>query len=463
MVLLRDTAGCVQGCASIMRDVTGQWKKEKELRKRPIGKISPLGRGKIMARKKVAIVGMGFGGIRAARILAGHGLDVTLVDRNNYHLFQPLLYQVATAGLEQESIAYPIRAMARHWPDTRFLLAEVTAIDIDARRIRTVTGDISYDYLVVGAGSITNFFGLQSVERHAFDLKELAHAEELRNHILTAFERAVREPDPARKRALMTFVIVGGGPTGVEFAGALIELVHFVLAKDYPELKTQAARVVLVEANDQLLAAMPEKQRLYTLKKLRSMSVEILLNASVVDASPERVTLADGAVIPAHTLFWSAGVKAAPIAAHLGTSRKHAGRVPVEPDLSLPGHPEVFVIGDMAYLEQDGSALPMTAPVAMQMGIYAGKAILAREDRQFLRPFHYRDKGSMATIGRSAAVASAFGMQFRGHLAWLVWLLLHLYYLIGFRNRTVVMLNWIWYYWFHERQVRLITRRRSSP
>lgn len=416
-----------------------------------------------MARKKVAIVGMGFGGIRAARILAGHGLDVTLVDRNNYHLFQPLLYQVATAGLEQESIAYPIRAMARHWPDTRFHLAEVTDIDIDARRIRTVTGDISYNYLVVGAGSITNFFSLQSVERHAFDLKELAHAEKLRNHILTAFERAVMEPDPARKRALMTFVIVGGGPTGVEFAGALIELVHFVLAKDYPELSTQAARVVLVEANDQLLSAMPEKQRLYTLKKLRSMSVEVLLNASVVDASPERVNLADGAVIPAHTLFWSAGVKASPIAAHLGTSRKHGGRVPVEPDLSLPGHPEVFVIGDMAYLEQDGSALPMTAPVAMQMGIYAGKAILAREDGRSLRPFQYRDKGSMATIGRSAAVASAFGMQFRGYLAWLVWLLLHLYYLIGFRNRTVVMLNWIWYYWFHERQVRLITRRQSSP
>lgn len=416
-----------------------------------------------MARKKVAIVGMGFGGIRAARILAGHGLDVTLVDRNNYHLFQPLLYQVATAGLEQESIAYPIRATARHWPDTRFHLAEVTDIDIDARRIRTVTGDISYDYLVVGAGSITNFFSLQSVERHAFDLKELAHAEKLRNHILTAFERAVMEPDPARKRALMTFVIVGGGPTGVEFAGALIELVHFVLAKDYPELSTQAARVVLVEANDQLLSAMPEKQRLYTLKKLRSMSVEVLLNASVVDASPERVNLADGAVIPAHTLFWSAGVKASPIAAHLGTSRKHGGRVPVEPDLSLPGHPEVFVIGDMAYLEQDGSALPMTAPVAMQMGIYAGKAILAREDGRSLRPFQYRDKGSMATIGRSAAVASAFGMQFRGYLAWLVWLLLHLYYLIGFRNRTVVMLNWIWYYWFHERQVRLITRRQSSP
>ena len=415
-----------------------------------------------MDRKRIAIVGMGFGGIRAARALAGHGHDVILVDRNNYHLFQPLLYQVATAGLEQESIAHPVRAMARRWPDTRFHLAEVTAIDVDTRQIRTDTGDLAYDYLVVGAGSITNFFGLESVERHAFDLKELAHAEALRNHILTAFERAVLESDPARKRALMTFVIVGGGPTGIEFAGALIELVHFVLAKDYPELSTQAARVILVEATDQLLASMPQKQRQYTLKKLRGMSVEVLLNARVVEAGPDRVTLADGAVIPAHTLFWSAGVKSAPLAASLGTSRQNSGRVAVEPDLTLPGHPEVFVIGDMAYLEQDGSALPMTAPVAMQMGIYAGKAILAREKGAPLPPFHFRDKGSMATIGRSAAVASAFGMNFRGYFAWLVWLLLHLYYLIGFRNRTVVMLNWIWYYWFHERQVRLITHRESD-
>jgi NADH dehydrogenase len=301
------------------------------------------------------------------------------------------------------------------------------------------------------------------VARYAFDLKELADGETLRNHILTAFERAVVEPDPARQRALMTFVIVGGGPTGVEFAGALIELVHFVLAKDYPELSTQAARVVLVEATDKLLAAMPGQLRDYTIKKLRAMSVEVLLNARVVDAGPERVVLHDGAVIPAHTLFWSAGVKAAALAAALEIPPQAGGRIPVAADLTLPGHPEVFVIGDMAYLEQDGAALPMTAPVAMQMGIHAGKVILAREHGAILAPFRYRDKGSMATIGRNAAVASAFGLNFRGYLAWLVWLLLHLYYLIGFRNRIVVMLNWVWYYWFHERQVRLITRREVEP
>ena len=417
---------------------------------------------KAIMKKRVVIVGMGFGGIRAARVLAGEGHDVVLVDRNNYHLFQPLLYQVATAGLEQESIAHSVRAMARKWPGTRFYLSEVTGIDFDAREVRTDNGRISYDYLVIGAGSITNYFGLESVERHAFDLKELADGETLRNHILTAFERAVNEPDSARKRALMTFVIVGGGPTGVEFAGALIELVHFVLAKDYPELSIHAARVVLVEAGDRLLASMPEKLRTYTLRKLRSMSVEVLLNARVVDTGPERVIMHDGAVIPSHTLFWSAGVQAAPLAAALDVLPKGAGRIPVEPDLTLPGHPEVFVIGDMAYLEQDGTALPMTAPVAMQMGIYAGRSILARAEGTILSSFRFRDRGSMATIGRNAAVASAYGMNFRGYLAWLVWLLLHLYYLIGFRNRIVVMLNWVWYYWFHERQVRLITRREAG-
>lgn len=413
-----------------------------------------------MGKKRVVIVGMGFGGVRAARALAGSEFEVLMVDRNNYHLFQPLLYQVASAGLEQESIAHSIRAMARQWPDVRFNLTEVTGIDLDARELQTDTVTIPYDYLIVGAGSTTNFFGLTAVQEHAFNLKELEDAEVLRNHILNAFEQAVIEPDPARKRALMTFVIVGGGPTGVEFAGALIELVQYVLAKDYPELGTHTARVVLVEATDRLLAAMPEELGMYTLKKLRSMSVEVLLHAQVVDADSTRVVLHDGAVIPAHTLVWSAGVKAAALAATLKTPHAAGGRIPVQPDLSLQEHPEVFVIGDMAWLEQDGTALPMTAPVAMQMGVYAAKAIRAREQGVQLSAFHYHDRGSMATIGRNTAVASAFGMHVRGYLAWLVWLLLHIYYLIGFRNRIVVLLNWVWYYWFHERQVRLITKRR---
>ena len=411
-------------------------------------------------KKRVIIVGMGFGGIHAARVLADQGLEVVLIDRNNYHLFQPLLYQVATAGLEQESIAYSVRAMARHWPETRFHLTEVSGFNLTARTVRTDQGPLPYDYLVVGAGSVTNYFGQSSVERHAFDLKELADGETLRNHILTAFERAVNETDAERRRALLTFVIVGGGPTGVEFAGALIELVNYVLTKDYPELHSTSARVVLIEAGDKLLSAMPAELQAYTLKKLQSMSVEVHLHTRVVDADAERVILADNTVIPTHTLFWSAGVKAAPLTATLGDATKTNGRIPVQPDLTLANHPEVFIIGDMAWLEQSGAVLPMTAPVAMQMGRYAGKAILAREKKRTLPPFHYHDRGSMATIGRNAAVASAFGLHFRGYLAWLVWLLLHLYYLIGFRNRIVVMLNWVWYYWFHERQVRLITKRK---
>lgn len=413
-----------------------------------------------MQKKRIVIVGMGFGGVHAAQALAGKGHDILLVDRNNYHLFQPLLYQVATAGLEQESIAYSVRAMARSWPDMRFNLAEVTGIDFSRKEIQVANGLIPYDYLIIGAGSATNFFGLAAVEQHAFDLKELEDAEVLRNHILSAFERAVVEPDPARKRALMSFVVVGGGPTGVEFAGALIELVNFVLAKDYPELGIHTARVVLVEATDRLLAAMPQELGMYTLQKLRSMSVEVLLNAQVVDVDAEKVTLHDGAVIPAHTLVWSAGVKAAPLAARLEVPRAAGGRIIVEPDLTLADHPDVFVIGDIAWLQQDGKALPMIAQVAMQMGVYAAKAILAKEQGSVLPPFRYHDKGSMATIGRNAAVANVFGLQLRGYPAWLAWLLLHLYYLIGFRNRIVVLLNWVWYYWFHERQVRLITRRK---
>lgn len=414
-----------------------------------------------MQTKRVVIIGMGFGGVRAARALAGSGLDVLLIDRNNYHLFQPLLYQVASAGLEQESIAYSIRAMTRQWPNVRFHLTEVTGVDFNAREVQTTTGPANYEYLIIGAGSATNFFGLTTVQQHAFDLKELEDAEVLRNQILNCFEQAVIEPDPARKRALMTFVIVGGGPTGVEFAGALIELVTYVLAKDYPDLGIHTARVVLVEATDRLLAAMPQELGMYTLQKLRSMSVEVLLNAQVTDADDTRVTLHDGAVIPAHTLIWSAGVKAAPLAAALAVPHAGGGRIPVQPDLTLADHPEVYVVGDMAWLEQDGKILPMVAPVAMQMGAYAGAAVLAREQGKVPKPFHYHDKGSMATIGRNTAVATAFGLTLRGYPAWLAWLILHVYYLIGFRNRIVVLLNWVWYYWFHERQVRLITRHKK--
>ncbi len=413
--------------------------------------------------KRVIIVGMGFGGIRAARELAGKGMEVVMLDRNNYHLFQPLLYQVATAALEQESIAYPIRAMARRWPETRFRLAEVCGVDLEGKRVMTSEGPMEYDYLIVSAGSETNYFGMTSIAEHAYDLKKLEHAETLRNQILGLFERAVKEHDPAKRRAMLTFVIVGGGPTGVEFSGALVELVRYVLAKDYPELSITECRVMLVEASGSILISQPENLRKYAVDRLRRMGVEVLLNTAVSDAAPEHVIFKDGTIIPTHTLFWSAGVKAAPLAGVLDLPKAGGGRIKVKPDLTVEGHPEVYIVGDMACCEQDGAVLPMVAPVAMQMGSYAGKSILARQAERELPPFRYKDKGSMATIGRSSAVASAFGFHLSGYLAWMAWLGLHLMYLVGFRNRILVIMNWGWYYLFHERQVRLITMQESGP
>lgn len=413
--------------------------------------------------KRVVIIGMGFAGVHAARELAGQGVETVLVDRNNYHLFQPLLYQVATAGLEQESIAYPIRAMMRSWPGITFQRAEAARVDYAARRLLLSDGgSMTYDYLIVAAGSATNFFGNQSIAHHSFDLKRLPDAEKLRNHILDLFEKAVNETDAGRRKALMTFVIVGGGPTGVEFAGALAELVSHVIFKDYPELRTSDASILLVEAADRLLLPFPEKLSRYAANKLASMGVELLFGVRVTDATAEQVTFHDGRTIPTHTLFWSAGVCAAPLASRLELPQGGGGRIPVQSDLTVQDHPEVYIAGDMALLEQDGKPLPMVAPVAMQMGRYAARHILSREWGRPTHPFRYRDKGSMATIGKSAAIAMAHGICLKGYPAWLAWLLLHLYYLIGFRNRVVVMLNWIWYYFFHERQVRLITSEGST-
>ena len=414
-----------------------------------------------MQKKRVVIAGMGFGGLRAAKALAGSNVELIMVDRNNYHLFQPLLYQVATAGLEQEAIAYPLRGLTRQWPSASFLLAEIVGVDFDGKTLKTDAGLIPYDYLIVAAGSRTNFFNMKSVETHAFDLKQLAQAEDLRNHILLMFEHASREQNPLRRAALLTFVIVGGGPTGVEFAGALRELIVYVLSRDYSTITAAETRIVLVEAADSLLTAMPADLRQYAQQKLCSMGVEVLLENRVVGATAESVELHGGDVISSHTLLWSAGVAAAELAVHLnGVERGAAGRIVVQPGLNLKDYPEVFVIGDMACCVENGSPLPMMAPVASQQGTYAAEAILAREQGKTLPPFHYFDKGSMATIGRSSAVATAAGFKFRGYVAWLAWLLLHLYYLIGFRNRLVVMMNWTYAYWFQERQVRLITSKK---
>jgi NADH dehydrogenase len=406
---------------------------------------------------------MGFGGVRAARALAGKGLDVLIIDRRNYHLFQPLLYQVATSSLEEESIAYPVRALIRGWKGVRFRLAEVAGVDFEKRLVRLSDGEVGYDYLIIAAGGATNFFGLQSVEQRAFQLKGLGHAVRLRNHILSVFEQADRDDDPDRRRALMTFVIVGGGPTGVEFAGALEELIHHELSRDFPGLDMGESRILLLEARDALLPPVPKELQLYSRKRLEGMGVEVHLNTQVSGAEDGKVLLADGTVIPSYTIVWSAGVQASPLAAELGLPRAAGGRIPVQPDLSLVDNGNVFIIGDMAFLVQDGTPLPMVASVAMQQGEYAAHAILGRIKGEPAAPFRYRDKGAMAIIGRNSAVAKVFGVKMTGFIAWVVWLAIHLMFLVGFRNRLLVLLNWAYYYYFRAQQVRLITDGNGKP
>lgn len=412
--------------------------------------------------KKVIIVGMGFGGMEAARGLANSGFEVLVVDRHNYHLFQPLLYQVATAELNVEAIAYPIRAVVREWKNVRFRMAEVMGINLEKKEL-AVTSDegddcIHYDYLIMAAGSTTNFFGNTDIMQHAYDLKLLNDAIDLRNQVLSVYERAMLEKDEAKRRSLMTFVIVGGGPTGVEFSGALSELAHHVLAKDFPGLNVRETRIILVESSDEILSMFTPELREYALKRLQKMGVETLLNNRVSSAASGKVFLESGDEIESHTLFWAAGVRASPIAESIPVPKARGGRIPVEPDLSLKEHPEVFVIGDLMYLEQNSTPLPMVAPVAMQGGKYVARAILARAEDQKIEPFRYYDKGSMAVIGRSTAVAMTGKLRMKGFIAWVAWLLLHVYYLIGFRNRAMTLMSWAHDYIFYDRQVRLITR-----
>jgi len=408
--------------------------------------------------KKAVIVGMGFGGLRAARSLSGKGVEVLVIDRRNFHLFQPLLYQVATSFLEQEHIAYPSRAVLRKLKGINFRLGEVTGVDFDNRMVHLADGDVPYDYLVLAAGSATHYFGLKSVEEQAFDLKNLDKTVRLRNHILENFERASHEPDPEKRHALLTFVVVGGGPAGVEFAGSLQELIRHELTKDYPGLDIAETKIILLEARGSILPFLPEKQRDYALRKLREMGVEVSLNTQVSGAESGKVLLANGSHIPSHTILWSAGVQAAPLAAALELQKGAAGRIRVEPDLSLPGRPEVFVVGDLAFLEQNGSPLPMVAQVAMQGGAYAGKAIITKIKGLPVAPFKYFDKGNMAIIGRNTAAVNAFGVfKFTGFLAWTAWLALHIYYLAGLRNRVMVSINWLCNYFFRAQQIRIIS------
>ena len=404
----------------------------------------------------VLIVGAGFGGLRAARALRKAPLRVALVDRRNYHLFQPLLYQVATAGLAPEEIAHPVRGILRSQRNFTFHLAEVTGVELDARRLHTQNGPLAYDYLILAMGSETNYFGLDSLAQHGFALKDLDEAAAIRNHVLRMFELAEHEPNPDARRTLLTFVVVGGGPTGVESAGALSELIRLVLVKDHPRLDLNDVRILLLEATNLLLNGFPDRLQQHAAETLWQKHVEVRFGAAVADFDGLRVTLKSGELIPAHTLIWAAGVRAARLADALGVAQARQGRVVVQPTLQIPGHPTAFVIGDAAYLEADGQPLPMMAPVAMQQAELAAANILRHLQGKPLAGFVYQDPGSLATIGRNAAIARLGRFQFHGFLAWLMWLVVHLIQLIGFRNRLLVLINWAWDYFFYDRAVRLI-------
>ena len=406
----------------------------------------------------MVIVGAGFGGLRAARALRRAPVEVVLLDRHNYHLFQPLLYQVATAGLEPEQIARPVRAILRGQRNFDFRLVQVTGVDLATRRLHTDAGPVGYDYLILAPGGETNFFGLPGVARHGFGLKDVGDALAIRNHVLGAFERAMLESDAERRRALLTLVVVGGGPTGVEMAGALSELCRLVLAKDYPRLDLKDVRILLLEATDRLLGPMPERLRESAADRLWRKHVEVRFGAAVEDYDGQRVRLKGGEVVPAATLIWAAGAKATDLGATAGLPAARQQRIRVEPTLQLAGHPEAYVIGDAAYIEADGQPLPMMAPPAIQMAETAAANILRALRGEPPRPFRYRDAGSLATIGRNAAVAYIYGIQFTGFVAWVVWLVVHIIQLIGFRNKLFVLLNWTWDYFFYERASRLITK-----
>ena len=412
---------------------------------------------------QVVIVGAGFGGLRVARGLRGAPVDVTIVDRHNYHTFIPLLYQVATAGLEPEEIAQPIRRILHGAPNVRFRLATVTGIDLEGRRVITDGGDLTYDYLVLAPGSVTNYYGLDALAQHAAALRDLDDAEALRDRILSAFEAASSEPDPERQQQLMTVVIVGGGPTGVELAGALAELRRHVLPRDHPDLDPSSARVLLIEATDRILPGMPSSLQAEARDHLGAMGVEIRFGAPVADATAEGVTLNNGEKIAAGAVVWVAGMRASPLAEALPAAKGPGGRLLVTETLQLPGHPEVYAVGDIAHVGgREAKPLPMMAPVAIQQGDLAARNIQRQVSGKPLEPFAYKDRGVMATIGRQAAVAHLYGLRLSGFVAWIVWLTVHLVWLIGFRNRLLILVNWAWNYFTYERAVRLI-RRRERP
>ncbi len=406
----------------------------------------------------VAIVGAGFGGLRAARALRDAPVKIILVDRHNYHLFQPLLYQVATAGLSPVEIAYPVRAIFHDQTNVEFRLADATGADLAAKTLKLSTGDLQYDYLILAVGGTTHYFGSDSVAKHAFGLKDVDDAVAIRNHLLKMFELAAQENDPDKRQAMLTFVVAGGGPTGVESAGAISELIRMVMAKDYARLRFNGARVVLVEATDRLLANFPEPLRDATTETLRRKHVDVRFGAVVSDFDGRRILLKNGEELLSHTLIWAAGIRAAGLADKLGLKQGRLGRVVVTSTLQVPDHSELLVIGDAACFDAGGQPLPMVAPVAIQQAEVAAKNIRRLLSGQPCVDFIYKDPGSLATIGRNQAVAQLGKLRFRGFPAWALWLTIHLIQLIGYRNKLVVLINWAWEYFSYNRAIRLITK-----
>ncbi|MDQ3905805.1 MAG: NAD(P)/FAD-dependent oxidoreductase [Actinomycetota bacterium] len=404
------------------------------------------------------IVGGGFGGSHAAHALRHAPVRVTVIDRTNHSVFHPLLYQVATAALSSDEIAAPIRTLLRRQRNADTLLAEVTRLDVTRRMVQIGARELAYDYLVLAAGSQYNYFGHDEWARYAPNLKTISDARRIRSRIIQTFEQAEQESDPNRIRALLTFVLVGGGPTGVEMAGALAELARCAIAPEYRHIDTRTARILLFEAGPRLLAAFPERLARKAHVELQRKGVEVYTDArvSAVDASG---VVAAGRHVPSANVIWAAGVKATPLAAQLGVPTDRLGRVKVQPDLSIPGHPEVFVIGDLMVLEQDGNLFsPGLAPVAMQQGAYVGMRIARQLARQAnTGPFVYRDKGNLATIGRGFAIADLGRLRFSGLLAWLLWGGVHLVYLTNLWNRVQVFATWLWAYMTFQRSVRVLT------
>lgn len=414
-------------------------------------------------KPRVVIVGGGFGGLHAARKLAHSPVRITLIDRRNHHTFQPLLYQVATAGLSPGEIAAPIRWIVRNQQNIEVLLGEVQGFDLESRRVKMADAEVAYDYLIVAAGATHGYFGHDEWELFAPGLKTIEDALEIRRRVLLAFELAERQGAESAQSFPLNFVIVGGGPTGVELAGTLAEISHHVLAKEFRAIDPKRTRILLLEGGPRILPSYTEDLSASAEKQLRDLGVEVHTSAMVTRVEPAAVWMGETR-LPAVVILWAAGVAASPLGKKLGATVDRAGRVLVNPDLSIPGHPEVFVIGDLAALkDEQGKFLPGIAPVALQEGAATARNIERELRGQPRENFHYLDKGSLATIGRSAAIAQFGKLHISGFVAWLSWLFVHIFFLIGFRNRIIVLIQWAWSYFTYERGARLITGDQRLP